>query len=143
MSKGISNIAVSASTTLSTCLSAAGKNRNLTMPLLGLGTFEMNGETTIRSAVRNALDLGYRRIDCAPVYFNEHLIGDALFDYLHNPSSKPSDKSDRKLSLLKREDIFITSKLASPFHRKEHVESALRKTLSDLRTDYLDLVCYI
>lgn len=116
MSKGMLSVA-------SACLS------NLTMPPLGLGTMDIGGASKVRAAIHSALDIGYRRIDCAPVYFNEELIGDALSEYF---SSKNTN--------LKREDIFITSKLACPFHRKEHVEPAVRKTLSDLRLDYLDLV---
>lgn len=97
----------------------------LLMPSMGLGTYLLDpsqAKTAIRSAI---LEAGYRRIDCAPVYFNEDAIGDALHDIL-------SSQDD-----VKREDLYIVSKLASPFHR--NVEAAVRKTLSDLRLDYLDL----
>lgn len=79
-----------------------------------------------KTAIRSAIQAGYRRIDCAPVYFNEDAIGDALQE-LYNEG------------MIQRKDLFLSSKLASPFHRAEHVELALRKTLTDLRTDYLDL----
>lgn len=59
--------------------------------------------------------MGYRLFDCAPVYFNEKELGDAFHE---STSGVP------------RTDVFITSKLASPFHRPEHVEPALRKTLN-------------
>ena len=59
--------------------------------------------------------MGYRLFDCAPVYFNEKEFGDAFHE---STSGVP------------RTDVFITSKLASPFHRPEHVEPALRKTLN-------------
>lgn len=68
--------------------------------------------------------MGYRLFDCAPVYFNEKEIGDAF----HSTTTR-----------VPRTDVFITSKLASPFHRPEHVEPAVRKTLNDLRLGYLDL----
>jgi len=68
MNKTIFNVA-------SACLS------NLTMPWLGSGTLDINGVYNVRTAIHNASDLGYRRIDCAPVYFNEELIGDALSEY--------------------------------------------------------------
>ena len=99
------------------------------LPQLGLGTFGITpAQITSGGAIRNAIAAGYRLIDCAPVYFNEKEIGDALAEELGRPDAA-----------LKRDDLFVTSKLASPFHRKEHVEPALRKTLHDLRLDYLDL----
>jgi diketogulonate reductase-like aldo/keto reductase len=95
------------------------------MPPIGLGTFLVAREQ-VADAIHSALAAGYRRIDCAPIYFNEDVIGDAL---AHEVAT----------SNIPRSDLFIVSKLASPFHRKEHVERALRKTLSDLRLTYLDL----
>ena len=91
------------------------------MPRVGLGTMSLAPSECL-SSINDAIMMGYRLIDCAPVYFNEKEIGDAF----------------RQLSV-PRTDIFITSKLASPFHRKEHVEPALRKTLNDLSVGYLDL----
>jgi alcohol dehydrogenase (NADP+) len=95
------------------------------MPPIGLGTFLMD-RNHVTSALQTALDIGYRRIDCAPVYFNEDVVGDALYDIL-------------KQGLVPRRDLFVLSKLASPFHSPQHVEMACRKTLADLRLDYLDL----
>lgn len=92
------------------------------MPKIGLGTFLLDREK-VRSTILKALELGYRRIDCAPVYFNEDLIGDVL----------------EEQSMVRREELFIVSKLACPFHKQQHVERALLKSLSDLRLDYLDL----
>lgn len=80
----------------------------------------------IPKAIASAIQLGYRRIDCAPVYFNEDVIGDTLATVF--------GKGD-----IQRQDIYLVSKLAGPFHRKNHVERALKKTLLDLRVDYLDL----
>jgi alcohol dehydrogenase (NADP+) len=98
---------------------------------IGLGTYKINRDQ-VRSTLRSAiLDTGYRRIDCAPVYFNEDVIGDALHEILEE-----SKKNDEKFSI-QRSDLYIVSKLASPFHR--NVEAAVRKTLADLRLDYLDL----
>jgi alcohol dehydrogenase (NADP+) len=101
------------------CAAAAAQH------VVGLGTFMMD-RPTVPAAIRSALSIGYRRIDCAPVYFNEDIVGDALQEAI----------ADRTVT---REDLFVVSKLASPFHRREHVELAVRKTLSDLRLDYLDL----
>jgi alcohol dehydrogenase (NADP+) len=89
------------------------------MPVLGLGTWKSDpGE--VGEAVRVALELGYRHIDCAAIYGNEAEIGEALEGAV-------------------RDDLWITSKLWNNAHYPEHVEPALRKTLDDLRLDYLDL----
>ena len=96
------------------------------MPRIGLGTFLME-PSQIASSLRSAIvQEGYRRIDCAPVYFNEEHIGDTLHQIFEDSSND-----------LQRSDLYIVSKLASPFHR--NVEAGLRKTLLDLRLDYLDL----
>lgn len=100
---------------------------------LGLGTLGISPEQ-VPTAISSALSLGYRRIDCAPVYFNEDAIGDTLARELDASSS-----SSGTTTTLQREQLYITSKLASPFHRREHVKIGLQKTLTDLRLDYLDL----
>ncbi len=48
------------------------------IPILGLGTLELGDEKTIFQAISHAINVGYRHIDCASDYLNEHLIGDAL-----------------------------------------------------------------
>jgi alcohol dehydrogenase (NADP+) len=100
----------------------SGPPINVSMPKIGLGTFMLNRKD-VRSTILTALELGYRRIDCAPVYFNEDVIGDVL----------------NEQTIVAREELFIVSKLPSPFHKQQHVELALLKTLTDLRLDYLDL----
>jgi alcohol dehydrogenase (NADP+) len=92
---------------------------------VGVGTFMLE-RPHVQAAIRSALTVGYRRIDCAPVYFNEDVVGDALQEAFTD-------------DIVKREDLFVVSKLASPFHKREHVEPAVRKTLNDLRLDHLDL----
>jgi alcohol dehydrogenase (NADP+) len=94
---------------------------------IGLGTLEMRDRNVVSKTIHTALKIGYRRLDCAPVYFNEDAVGDAIHDAIEQ-----GIVPDRK-------ELFIVSKLASAFHHKEHVEKALRKTLNDLRLDYLDL----
>uniref|UniRef100_A0A914XSM1 NADP-dependent oxidoreductase domain-containing protein n=1 Tax=Plectus sambesii TaxID=2011161 RepID=A0A914XSM1_9BILA len=95
------------------------------MPLLGLGTWQSNpGEVEI--AVTRALEVGYRLIDTASLYANEAEIGAALHECFSHGK-------------LKREDVFITTKLFSTHNRPEQVESALRESLSKLRLDYVDL----
>jgi alcohol dehydrogenase (NADP+) len=100
-------------------------NNEKSIPSLGLGTWLSDaGEVykIVKSAVRN----GYRHIDCAAVYGNEKEIGQA-FEELFNEG------------VVKREDLFITSKLWNNAHAREDVVPALKQTLNDLKLDYLDL----
>ena len=95
------------------------------MPAIGLGTWQAKpGE--VGDAVFSAIKVGYRHFDCAPIYGNEKEIGDAF--------SRAFSEG-----LVKREDLWITSKLWNDKHEKEHVLPALRQTLADLQLDYLDL----
>ncbi|XP_070532970.1 aldo-keto reductase family 1 member B7-like [Ptychodera flava] len=98
------------------------------IPLVGLGTWL--GLTPplgiMYKAVKTAIDVGYRHIDTALVYGIETEVGDAVRE-------KIADKT------IKREDIFITSKLWSTFMAPEYVRPAFNRTLKDLQLDYLDL----
>lgn len=100
-------------------------NTGNNMPIIGLGTWKSStGE--VYQAIRWALKLGYKHFDCASIYNNQEEIGQAFADAF---------KEDN----LKREDIFITSKLWNDSHNPQDVLPALKQTLKDLKLDYLDL----
>ena len=94
------------------------------MPMIGLGTWKTHKGQAYK-VIRKALKIGYRLIDCSPLYGNEFEIGEAIRDEINEGT-------------LSREDLWITSKLWNNAHLKEDVLPALQKSLSDLKLDYLD-----
>ncbi len=97
------------------------------IPAIGLGTFGSDRFTAdqIAEAVLGAIDMGYRHIDCAAVYGNEKEIGVSL--------QKAMKKG------VKREELWITSKLWNNKHAEEDVIPTCKQTLKDQQLDYLDL----
>ncbi|CAJ0767497.1 21651_t:CDS:2 [Entrophospora sp. SA101] len=95
------------------------------MPLVGFGSWELPNDK-VADSIYQALKNDYRLLDCAALYGNEKEIGDGI-------------KKAIDYGIVKRDDIFITSKLWNTFHKKEHVRPALERTLNDLKVKYLDL----
>ncbi|XCN73205.1 MAG: aldo/keto reductase [Candidatus Electrothrix aestuarii] len=95
------------------------------IPVLGLGTWKSESGDVYK-AVKEALQQGYRHIDCAPIYGNEVEVGQALAESI-------------SAGVVSREELWITSKLWNNSHAPEDVQPALEKTLADLQIEYLDL----
>ena len=95
------------------------------MPIIGLGTWKSTS-SDIYEVVNDALRFGYRHIDCAAIYGNEKGVGQALTNSFN-------------AGAVKRDEVWITSKLWNNAHAPEDVQPTLEKTLSDLNLEYLDL----
>ncbi|KAL2925131.1 NADP-dependent D-sorbitol-6-phosphate dehydrogenase [Bienertia sinuspersici] len=98
-------------------------NSGFKMPIIGLGVWRME-KKDVRDLILNAIQIGYRHFDCAADYQNEAEVGEALAEAFQT-------------GLVKREDLFITTKLWNSDHG--HVHEACKDSLKKLRLDYLDL----
>jgi D-xylose reductase len=106
---------------MQTTINVAGQ----AMPSVGLGLWKIDRSETA-SVVQQAIDAGYRHLDCAADYANEAETGEGIRAALNTGACT-------------REELWVTSKLWNTYHRPEHVEAACRKSLHDLQLDYLDL----
>lgn len=97
-------------------------NNGVTMPQLGFGVFQVPDLDDCEAAVTAALKAGYRLIDTATAYQNEEAVGRAI-----------------KKSGLKREDLFITSKLWVSDFTYERAQRGIDASLKRLGLDYMDL----
>ncbi len=97
------------------------------IPAIGFGTFGSDhaSHETVAKAVSYAVSIGYRHFDCASVYGNEHQIGEAFRQLFQNG--------------LRRDELWITSKLWNDKHGEHDVLASCEKSLADLQVDYLDL----
>jgi 2,5-diketo-D-gluconate reductase B len=94
--------------------------QGITVPALGFGTFSV---PNVADAVRFALDIGYRHIDTAEMYDNEEGVGAGI-----------------AASSVRREDIFLTTKIWHTHLRPDDVRQSVQQSLDKLKTDYVDLL---
>jgi alcohol dehydrogenase (NADP+) len=95
------------------------------IPALGFGTLIPDPVVT-KTAVATALQVGFRHLDCAERYRNEREVGEAIREALSSGA-------------IRREDLFVTTKLWNNNHRPERVAPALYASLERLGLDYVDL----
>lgn len=98
-------------------------NNGVEIPALGFGTYKIDGaDKKSVEIVSYALETGYRHIDTAALYGNEKSVGEAI-----------------KISGIKREDLFITTKVWNSDRGYENTLRAFEKSLENLNLDYIDL----
>lgn len=95
------------------------------LPAVGLGTWKVPKPAAAELTV-DAVRAGYRHFDCACDYGNEAEIGAGI-------------RSAFEQKLCRREELWVTSKLWNTYHARQHVRSAVERSLRDLSLDYLDL----
>ncbi|CAG2063196.1 unnamed protein product, partial [Timema podura] len=80
----------------------------------------------VSRVVQDAIDVGYRYLDCAPLYDNEREVGDAIRARIQDGS-------------VLREELFVSTKLWNTCHQPDSVLPACKESLTNLGLDYLDL----
>ena len=97
------------------------------IPSIAFGTWKISDENICRKSVKYALECGYRHIDAARIYNNEIFVGKGISEFLkENPN-------------IKREDLFITTKVWNSDQGYEETLKAFEASLERLNLDYIDL----
>ncbi len=94
-------------------------------PAVGLGFWKMP-KPDAPALVQEAMRVGYRHLDCACDYGNEPQVGEGIAAALRD-------------KLVRRDELWVTSKLWNTYHEPQHVRAACERSLRDLKLDYLDL----
>jgi alcohol dehydrogenase (NADP+) len=97
------------------------------IPAIGFGTL-IRDPVAARQAIKVALRVGFRHLDCAELYRNEDVVGNAMHEAFEEGT-------------VRREELFVTTKLWNNNHRPERVKPAVEASLRRLQLDYLD--CYL
>ena len=92
------------------------------IPYVGLGVYKMTDENEAYQAIQSAIQTGYRLIDTAAFYDNEHIVGKAV-----------------KESQVSRKELFITSKVWNSNQGYDETLRAFDHSLNELQMDYMDL----
>ncbi|MGC5774121.1 aldo/keto reductase [Paenibacillus pabuli] len=92
------------------------------IPQLGFGVYKITKEAEFTTAIREAIQVGYRHFDTARIYGNEKALG-----------------AEIRYSQIPREQFFITSKVWNTDHGYEATRKAFQKTINKLGVDYLDM----
>jgi diketogulonate reductase-like aldo/keto reductase len=100
-------------------------NNRLEIPALGFGTLIADPAET-KKAVKAALEAGFRQFDCAERYRNEREVGEVMKEALRDGK-------------IRREELFVGTKLWNNHHRPERVKPAFEASLKKLQLDYVDL----
>uniref|UniRef100_A0A182QBR1 NADP-dependent oxidoreductase domain-containing protein n=1 Tax=Anopheles farauti TaxID=69004 RepID=A0A182QBR1_9DIPT len=100
-------------------------NNGKKMPVLGLGTYNLRGQSCV-DAVKTAIEAGYRHIDTAFLYGNEVEVGQAIREKIEDGT-------------VRREDLFVTTKLWNTSHEPAEVREAFDTSLANLNIGYVDL----
>lgn len=98
-------------------------NSGYEIPQLGFGVYLIWDYEECKAAVLKAFKAGYRHIDTAQLYKNEHAVGDAIRE-----------------SGIPRDEVFITTKIWTTNYGYEKAKAAIDKSLGKLKTDYIDLM---
>ncbi|XP_045455082.1 aldo-keto reductase AKR2E4-like [Melitaea cinxia] len=98
------------------------------MPMISFDTIEKidKADQVVKPAVIEAIEAGYRQIDTAPIYENEEYIGEAIIDVINR-------------GIVRREELWITSKLQTDLGTREGVLESLQAALKRFKLDYVDL----
>ncbi|XP_045454953.1 aldo-keto reductase AKR2E4-like [Melitaea cinxia] len=97
------------------------------IPVVAFGTFGRVKEVyRIKPAVIHAIETGYRHIDTAAIYRNEEQVGEAIAEVINR-------------GIVKREDLWITTKISPSITTREDVVPAIKESLQKLKLDYVDL----
>ncbi len=93
------------------------------IPQIGLGLWQVKDENEFKTAFDSAIEFGYRHFDTAQFYRNEQMLGNSW-----------------KNSGLKREELYITTKIAFTNFGQNQVHESFKESLEKLQTDYVDLL---